>query len=431
MNTRHYRPGFRERIKRAVRDGLQWLGWKAAKVLSIMSLGVILFQNSDKIGEAAKDKLSEIFNGRSQVESAHADIVANAPPPVTGTQKKENMDRDREGMIMEELTPSPALPSSPQVRKKISQPSRLNTGIESPLDRPVKYFSGENFKKTGDMKLRARIEKYTRNDPISFTLVDRVYGSESGYKNSSVSSTGARGLVQMIPSTQLEYMYKFKHLLPQKAAEAAEHIKFERGFYKVEGVSEASVLNHIWDERVSRVLGQEFIRNVAQTLKETLRAKLQHDIREVERTYNGPDKQARLTEMRHHLARPLNFTDIKFGYVLGPGNPKKPEDPGGAANLLAAYADPYIRNQHHRASDYVSKAAAEANPTLFVSRSPIITGKDEKAKLKNVWSHSYDLAQSYNHVSSYMGPDILPDDVSRPGQKLTGKNSHPSDPHIS
>jgi len=258
--------------------------------------------------------------------------------------------------------------------------------------------------------IKAQMRTLTDNDPIPYELMTRLAQSESGFDTKAVSNAGAVGLLQLMPKTLLELLYKHKDLLPAKYRAAADAVELRRknqkqwekdqknvapifGYSVRAGYNEKKVMNLARNPEVSIILGREYIRTISEELQNNVQERLGNLVRTVAAKYTPKTMKnyaRRVVSMRRHLSRPLNYADIKVGYVFGPS---------GGADFLVALSDP--EKGGHRALDYASRSTVNSNPGLFYA-DPETRTKPRSIK----WL--------YQHFTEKLGNDILPKDLSRP-----------------
>lgn len=248
-------------------------------------------------------------------------------------------------------------------------------------------------------QVMAKIDVHTTNDPISAELVKKIMAVESSGNIYAKSKTGARGLFQFLPQTQLEYMYKSSDFLPAPySALAKKYITpNENGIgYRIKEDTPRSIrrkiMDAIYDPDVSIILAREHLRYRLMAVDQNFRAQLASEVRYLKTLHNAKTThKGRIAEMERHLARPLTSADAEWAHMIGDGN---------ATSLIAAYADPLKRK--HKAVDYISQTAWRANSYMFEGLS---------------------VEQSRARVVEKVGDTPLPRDLSRPGGTAIAKNT--------
>lgn len=345
----------------------------------------------------------------------------------------DHPDTDLRGIFQTHSSPAPA--AAPSLRLIVRAPDGQETVYAgeaeirqalNTLHPPKKQKSAAHHKQGGETKgktasvpekttaknayIEARIRTLTDNDPIPYELMTRLAQSESGFDTKVVSNAGAVGLLQLMPKTLLELLYKHKDLLPAKYRAAANAVELRRknqkqwekdqkniapifGYSVRAGYNEKKVMDLARSPEVSIILGREYIRTISEELQNNVQERLGNLVQAVEAKYTPKtmkDYTRRVASMHRHLNRPLNYADIKVGYVFGPS---------GGADFLVALSDP--AKGGHRALDYASKSTVNSNPGLFYA-DPETRTKPRSIK----WL--------YQNFTEKLGNDILPKDLSRP-----------------
>ncbi|MEM7650877.1 MAG: transglycosylase SLT domain-containing protein [Pseudomonadota bacterium] len=277
--------------------------------------------------------------------------------------------------------------------------------------------------------IRDQILEKSLETGIPYIAAANLLGSESGYKATAVSPTGAMGLAQMVSDTLYEKLYQSREDLPPKARNIVDDNieKYnsadpgEPYWYKYrirEGGDENAVRALAKDEDIAIELGfkhMEFsIREGSRVYMEKLSGRIRWMKREVEvnqildelreksKNGNSPTTEeldaanARIDEIRSRtramtdeIDRQFTTADLKVFYVCGPT---------GGAGLLEALADPVKRAQNHRAADYAPDHVVKSNEALFFKDYPNNT----------IYR---DVEEFYEHMIELVGETPLPNNL--------------------
>ncbi|MCB9990887.1 MAG: transglycosylase SLT domain-containing protein [Rhodospirillales bacterium] len=255
--------------------------------------------------------------------------------------------------------------------------------------------------------VQTTLKQLTDNHPVPYDLMLRLAASESGLDIDAKSGAGARGFLQLMPATQLQLMYEHKDQLSPEAAAIADNVEKYRknqkawqkdpenvrpiyGYRIKKGADKQAVYDLAYDLNASITLGREYVASFTERLGQKFHARLGTLVQKIEDGYSDKtmrDFSQRLTAMKEHLTRPLNYADVKTAYVFGPS---------GGARFLTALADP--KKHDHRALDYARSATVASNPGLFYA-DPATRKVPRSVK----WV--------YDHFVSKVGNDPLPGEM--------------------
>ncbi len=259
--------------------------------------------------------------------------------------------------------------------------------------------------KTPDYKVPESIapllQEITKGDPISYSIMVNVLGSESGFKANAKSPTGVSGIAQMTNGTLYETLHRIKKLLPQKYRKIVDdNIMNERtvdddGTVKYvarikDGGDRDAVHTLKKEPVVALIAAREHIRSSTEDGKSRFRKAIEGKISWLTHLHeeNGdPLPTERIAALEKELDRPFTAADVKTFYVCGAT---------GGAGLLAALAEPGAKN--HKAADYAPAHVVANNPNVF---------NDEKGRPRNI-------VDFYKYIEDKVGNEPLPENLTRP-----------------
>jgi hypothetical protein len=370
--------------------------------------------------ERAKIKARKRRNRRAAA-AASAFLVAALGVQFVSDDKNEdvslNQPSDKENILTEAFADKEDNNSLQNLVIEVGE----NSYILSGEDQMNRAFSITSQYEGLEEEARLAIFMATHNDPISYDLLTRLAASESSYNNAAVSTSGARGLLQFMPSVQLESIYKYGHLLPDKHQDAVNNVerytkryvtvKGEKrpvlGYRIKDGANEKAVMDIIEDQYVSAILGREFLREQLTRVQNNFPSKLEGLTGAIKRKYNEdtlPNYKGRILAMEEEQSRPLVGADVKAVLFLGAN---------GATDFLVALADP--EKHGHRALDYARDATVRDNPYTFYK-----DGANRK--------HPRSIKELYDRWTNMMGDEPLPDSLKRPVQTSVASISPPNSP---
>ena len=434
-NRRLIGPGGRpvgaiERAQHAVTDTIYRAAKEAAGWLAGASLAIVTIAGG---GTWVKDAITENFNNASSQTSAESVAVPLAqnfstPPTQQSATPPDQQPRAavpqnpasvREGLpfippaqalnqmnglqvekIVPENIPHGTVQTEPNVREGALWGKVIPGAPPGPLEALTKIFPKLNFGHWSKNELVAKVREHTADDPISAALVKKIIDNESSWNVNAESASRARGLGQFLPQTQLEYMCKYKDMLPSRYAALATHIepsKTGQGYHIKAGtdvMTKKFIMDAIYDPDVSIILVKEHLRERLTKVDQSFRASLAAEIRYI-KNQRRPKDRDRIAEMERHLSRNLTYADAEWAHMMGHGD---------AANLIAAYADPNKRK--HKVSDYANIRSIRSNSGMFFKSSHMMSVEESRAR-----------------VVEKMGDTPLPRDLSRPAESRLAKIS--------
>lgn len=286
-----------------------------------------------------------------------------------------------------EADPNPAI-QKPVVIELPSAPPRADLPVMGDMSRVM-------YRVPDDMN--DPMEKFSVFHRVPVSIAANILGSESGFRNSAVSASGALGIGQFVESTRNEEFYKNRNLYSQEVRDiitanieeynAAESGKKAILRYRIkEGGSQKAIDDLAFNPEVSLGAAFGFMNFSIKEGSRRFFEKLGDRIDAMEK--RGADK-ARLDEMRAHLQRPLTTADLKIFYVLGVA---------GGADLLEALADPVKRADNHAAKDYTRRRTVRNNEALFYKDFP------DNKKPRNI-------VEFYTHIESIVGDEPIPEEL--------------------
>ena len=283
----------------------------------------------------------------------------------------------------------------------LGAPSALDI-IKKPIDSVSRIFSGkQSYQRfwTADA-LIAKAEQHTENDSLLASTISNLFITE-GHRDKKTKlfdahvqcSTGARGLAQIVSSTQLELLYLHKNQLPPWAKKIADDIVAENTgkgmMYYVPGGAkeEEKVLKLAENIDIACILMKAYLRREIPPFEASYRQSLAEEINYLKHQ-KKPHKE-KLAAFERALDAPLTNIHAKIVWTLGKG---------GGRQLAVAMVNPDAQDQ--LAKDFVSWRIVKRNPSLFYEYKTNSHGKK--------YRHAYTVAEAKAHLVDIMGDDPLP-----------------------
>lgn len=388
------------------------------------------------VGTWTKNKLSDSFNNASEQTAVQSVAIPTTPQtsaPITIAPITPAPER----IVPEKIAPPPAAVAKAEKSTKegvlwgtqikpskdfveaMRPPSALDI-IKKPIDSVSRIFAGKQSYQRFWTKdaLIAKAEQHAENDSLPASTISNLLITE-GHRDWKTrlfdahiqSSTGARGLAQIVSSTQLELLYLHKNQLPPWAKKIADNIVSEgtgKGMtYYVPGGAKAEekVLKLAENLDIACILMKAYLRREIPPFEASYRQSLAEEINELKHQ-RKPHKE-KISAFEKALDAPLTNIHAKCVWTLGKG---------GCRQLAVAMVDPDARNQ--LAKDFVSWRIVKRNPSLFYDYRTNSHGKK--------YRHAYTVAEAKAHLIDIMGDDPLPSSSELKSDSRLAKNITPA-----